>query len=96
MLGSFNNMNDQIKRAFAFLQCNEAELLLCLVDPLDCLKLRLVYIALTGLGMAVLCPRCKQNALLCLSVDVHSSTHCTTTFLADCIDSVSSIGSSQC
>ena len=35
MLGSFNNMNDQIKRAFAFLQCNDAELLLCLVDPLD-------------------------------------------------------------
>ena len=40
MLGSFNNTNDQVTCAFAFSQCNDAELLLCLVDPQDCLKFK--------------------------------------------------------
>jgi len=33
MLGSFNNTKEKIKCTVASLQCNDAELLLCLVGP---------------------------------------------------------------
>ena len=52
MLGSFNNITEQI--SFVSLQCHDAELLLCLVDPgKDCLMFKAYVFARSGHSSSV-------------------------------------------